>query len=248
MSYGYDGSGELTSVTDVGGGVTSFTYGSGHLLLTMTNPNGQSGGVDAGDEVTNTYNGSGQVTEQVDPEGRATYFSYSGDNLSTSGGTTTITNPNSDVTVEDYLNGALTSLTQGYGTSAAATTLTTTADATLAHQVIDPDGNATTYSYDSAGDVLTKTDALGSIWTYTYNSLGEVLTSQTPDQAAASVVTTNGYDGDGDLTGTATTLPGGGLCHYHLHLRATRPSPAMSPRSKTPIATPRTTATTTTGT
>jgi len=36
----------------------------------MTNPNGQSGGVDAGDEVTNTYNGSGQVTEQVDPAGR----------------------------------------------------------------------------------------------------------------------------------------------------------------------------------
>ncbi len=77
-------------------------------------------------------------------------------------------------------------------------------------EVIDPDGNATTYTYDSAGDLLTKTDALGNTWTYTYNSFGEVLTSQTPDQAAAIVVTTNGYDDDGDLTGTATTLPGGG--------------------------------------
>ncbi len=30
-----------SSVTDVGGGVTSFTYDSAHLLLTVTNPNGQ---------------------------------------------------------------------------------------------------------------------------------------------------------------------------------------------------------------
>ncbi len=70
---------------------------------TVANPNGQSGGPDAGDELTNTYNGSGQVTEQVDPKGRTTTFSYTGDNLSPSGGTTTITSPNSNVTVEDYV-------------------------------------------------------------------------------------------------------------------------------------------------
>ena len=210
VSYSYDGSGNLTSVTDVGGGVTSFTYDSGHLLLTMTNPNGQSGGPDAGDKVTNTYT-SGQVTEQVDPMGRATYYSYSGDNFSSAGGSTTITDPNGDVTVEDYVNGELISLTKGYGTPAAATWDYAYDPATLGvTRVVDPDGNVTTYTYDSLGDVLTKTDALGHTWAYTYNSLGEVVTSQTPSQAAADVDTTDGYNADGNLTATATTLPGGG--------------------------------------
>jgi RHS repeat-associated protein len=210
VSYSYNGSDDLTSVTDVGGGVTSFTY-SDNLLLTMTNPNGQSGEPDAGDEVTNYYNGSGQVTEQIDPMSRATTFSYSGDNLSSSGGTTTITNPNGDVTVEDYVYGELTSITQGYGTAdAATTTYSYGAGALGPTSVTDPNGNITTYTYDADGDVLTKTDALANTWTYTYNSLDEVLTSQTPDQAAADVDTTNGYNVDGDLTATATTLPGGG--------------------------------------
>ena len=210
VSYSYDGSGNLTSVTDVGGGVTSFTDDSAHLLLTMTNPNGQSGGPDAGDKLTNTYT-SGQVTEQVDPMGRATYYSYSGDNLSSSGGSTTITDPNGDVTVEEYVNGELISLTKGYGTPTAATWDYAYDPATLGiTRVVDPDGNVTTYTYDSLGDVLTNTDALGHTWTYTYNSLGEVLTSQTPDQAEAGVETTNGYNADGNLTATATTLPGGG--------------------------------------
>ena len=108
VSYAYDSPGELTSVTDLDGGVTSFTYGTGHLLSTMTGPNG---GV-----TTNTYNSSGQVTQQVDPMGRTTTFAYSGDNLSSSGGTTTITDPDGNVTVEDYVSGALMSETQASGT------------------------------------------------------------------------------------------------------------------------------------
>ncbi len=66
-AYAYDSSGDLTSVTDPLSRVTSFTYNTtSHLLLTMTFPNGQSGGPDAGDSVTNTYNSSGQVVTQTD--------------------------------------------------------------------------------------------------------------------------------------------------------------------------------------
>ena len=123
VSYSYDSSGDLTSVTDLGGGVTSFTYGTGHLLLTVTNPNGQPGGPDAGDELTNTYNSSGQVTEQVDPMGRDYLLRLQrGNNLSPAGGTTTITDPDGDVTVEDYASGRCPRITQGYGTTSAATT------------------------------------------------------------------------------------------------------------------------------
>ena len=162
----------------------------GHLLLTVTNPNGQPGGPDAGDQLTNTYNSSGQVTEQVDPMGRDTYFAYSGNNLSPAGGTTTITDPDGDVTMEDYASGALLSITQGWGTASAATTNYEVDPESLSTtEVTDPDGHTTTYTYDADGDVLTKEDALNKTWTYTYNSLGEVLTSQTPDQAAAGAET-----------------------------------------------------------
>ncbi len=89
--------------------------------------------------------------------GRATLFAYSGANLSAAGGTTTITDPDGDVTVEDYQNGELTSLTQGYGTTSAATTAYSYADPTLGPtSVVDPDGHTTTYTYDAHGDVLTK--------------------------------------------------------------------------------------------
>ncbi len=135
----YDSSGELTSVTDLGGGITSFTYGAGHLMLTMTDPNGGT--------TTNTYNSAGQVTDQVDPMGRTTTFAYSGDNLSPSGGTTTITDPEGNVTVEDYVSGALMSETQASGTSEAATTYYEVDPSTLSTTgVIDPDGNITTYA------------------------------------------------------------------------------------------------------
>jgi len=94
-TYAYDGSDNLTSVTDPLSRATSFTYDTGgdHLLLTLTMPNGQSGGPDAGTHYTNTYNSSDQLLTQTDPKGQETTFAYTGDNFSDAGGTTTITDP-----------------------------------------------------------------------------------------------------------------------------------------------------------
>ena len=115
------------------------------------------------------------------------------------------------MTVEYYISGALISVTNGYGTASAATTdYQVDPDSLSTTETIDPNGNFTTYTYDSDGNVLTKTDALGNTWTYTYNSFDEVLTSQTPNQAADSVETTNTYDGNGNLESTSTPKPGGG--------------------------------------
>jgi YD repeat-containing protein len=210
VSYGYDTSGDLTSVTDVGGGVTNYGYNSAHLLLTMENANGGT--------TTNTYNSAGQVTEQVDPMGRATQFSYSGNSLSPSGGSTLITGPGGNLTLEGYVSGALIYIVKGADTPAAATTsYAVDPDSLSATQVSDPDGHTTSYTYDADGDVLAKTDGVGNTWTYTYNSFGEPLTSQTPDQVAAGVETTNTYDADGDLLSTSTPLPGGGAATTTYH-------------------------------
>ncbi|HUY22655.1 MAG TPA: DUF6531 domain-containing protein, partial [Acidimicrobiales bacterium] len=196
ITLGYT-SGNLTSITDAATKVTSFTYDTGgqHLLLTVTRPNGQTGGPNAGTHVTNTYDSSGRILTQQDPAGLTTTYAYAGVNSSVGGGTTTITDPHGNVTVEHFANNLLTSSTKASGTSIAATT-TYTYDPVVAGQttVTDPNGHTTTNTYDANGNVLTSKDALSKTTTDTYNSLNEPLTVTDP----MGIVTTYTYDADGN--------------------------------------------------
>ena len=74
----------------------------------------------------------------------------------------------------------------------------------------DENGNVSTYTYDSNGDVLTVTVPINSntsaTTSYTYNSFGEVLTATDP----LGNVTTNTYDGNGNLLSVTTPAPGNG--------------------------------------
>jgi uncharacterized protein RhaS with RHS repeats len=85
-TYAYTGP-DLASVTfpaSAGSRVTSYTYGAGtntnpllaNDLLTITGPNAQPGGPDAGDDTANAYDNYGRVTSQTDPAGWTTTFSY----------------------------------------------------------------------------------------------------------------------------------------------------------------------------
>jgi RHS repeat-associated protein len=242
-TYGYDSSDNLTSVTDPLGRVTSFIYDTSgdHLLLTMTMPNGQSGGPDAGDKVTNTYDSSARVLTQTDPDGQETIYAYTGDNFSSSGGTTTITDSDGNVEVQDYTNGELTSLTKGYGTSTAATTTYAYDPNTLGTaSVTDPDANTTSATYDSNGNELTSTNALGNTSTYSYNGFDEQScaasplaaspcsalsppsaitgggTITPPSSAPPAYVTYTEYDTDGNKIWTTTGAyePGSGSASY----------------------------------
>ncbi len=73
----------------------------------------------------------------------------------------------------------------------------------------DENGHNTTYTYDSNGNVLTVTVPITSsttaTTTYTYNSLNEVLTATDP----LGNVTTNTYDAKGNLTSVTTPTPNG---------------------------------------
>ena len=87
--------------------------------------------------------------------------------------------------------------TKGYGTPQAATTSFLYDPNTLqATQITDPDGHVTSMTYDTHGNLLTKTDPLGRKTSYTYNPLNETLTSTDPN----GVTTTNTYDKYGNLT------------------------------------------------
>jgi RHS repeat-associated protein len=74
----------------------------------------------------------------------------------------------------------------------------------------DPDGNTTSYTYDSYNNLasITQPSVSGGTPTtsYTHNSFGEVLTSTDP----LGNVTTNTFDSHGNLTSVTTPAPGGG--------------------------------------
>ena len=174
-TYAYSSGDDLTSVTDPLDHVTSFTYGSGseaNLLLTMSFPNGQSGGPDAGHDVANTYDSYGRVLSQTDPDGNETTYSYSGGpsaNYSSTGGTTTITDPDGNETVEDYVDGQLQTLTKGSSTWSYGFDQDTFGETSA----LNPDGEGTTAAYDPDGNLTAKTNALGDTATYSYNDLNE---------------------------------------------------------------------------
>ena len=179
-TYAY-GSGNLTSVTDPLNNVTSYTYdGSNsngdlkHDLLSVEDPNEQSGGPDAGSSLNNTYNTSGQVTSQSDSLGQVTSYDYSSMTVSTLTGTVVETDPDENETAYTFFDGTLTETTTAYGTTSAATTsYTLDPDTLLDDSVTDPDGDVTTNTFDDNGNLLTTTNALGNTTSFSYNSFNE---------------------------------------------------------------------------
>ncbi len=206
VTYAYDGEGNLTDVTDVNGGDTHFTYDSAHRMLSMRFPN-QAPGVpgSTGAVVSNKYDSQGRVIEQTDQLGRTTKFSYTGEPLSEAGGSTTITDPKGNMTVQSYQYGELLSETKGYGTPQAATWSFAYDPRTLGMTTVtDPNGHTTTSTFDSEGNTLTTTDALGRTTTNTYDSLNDPLTTTDP----LGVTTTMTYDAHGNLLSHLRPLSG----------------------------------------
>jgi len=198
VSYGYDGSLNLTSVTDVLGGVTNFTYDSSHRLLSIKSPIcNQTSGCNG---LTNNWDGNGRVSQQADQTGKSTTFAYS------SAGplfTTTITDPLGRQTAYEFAHNLLLDVVAGANSSLAATTKYSFDPTTYSiTSITDPAGAAKVATYDAQGNMLSVTDSLGNTYSYTYNSLAEPLTVQDP----IGTVTTNVYDSHGNLLSRSTPL------------------------------------------
>lgn len=76
----------------------------------------------------------------------------------------------------------------------------------------DAGGHNSTYTYDSQGNILSKSLATGDTWYYTYNSFGQVLTVTDPLGSHAgdpNHTTTYAYDTHGNLTSVTTPSPDG---------------------------------------
>ncbi len=223
VGYGYDGAGNLSDVTDVGSGNTHFGYDANHLLQTVRDPRGNT-------VETNVYDSIGRVLTQTDALTRTTTFDFT-----SIPGSTKVTDPKGNVTVEAFTNNMLMSETKGYGTASAATWTYTYDSSTLGVlSVTDPNLHAKNYTWDPSGNPLTASDALTHTTTWTYNAFGEPLTVQD----AKLVTTTNTYDTAGNLTSTATPLveqPGQTQTTTYTHGDTAHPGDVTSitdPRSK----------------
>ncbi|MGA2805312.1 MAG: hypothetical protein ABSF89_13135 [Acidimicrobiales bacterium] len=186
-TYGYDANANLTSVTDPLGRVTSYTYDTTnsnadlrHDMLTVTKPNGQPGGPDAGQETTNVYDSSGRDVTPIDATGHEATFDYSGMNPSNGDGTVVVTDANGNQDTYDFTGNVLTQKTVGASTTAYKDDTSTA----LTDQITVGNGNTTSTSYDSAANVLSQTDALGNTWTYSYNSFDEQTCAAAPEASS----------------------------------------------------------------
>jgi RHS repeat-associated protein len=250
-------SGKLSSVTDSAGRVISFSWNASNLLSGVSVPDGRS--------VAYTYNANGQLATVTDVGSKVWTFSYDANGLLTKElsplGDEVFRNVYSATTgrITDQYDGLNNHSTFAWD---AATQTATTIDPlgkqtvdVFAHNLLvsrtDPNGHATSYSYDSAGNVASITDPRGKTTTMSYDGRGNMLTRTAPaplsfveswtyNTADDRLTYTNGrnktwtyvYDGNGNLT--SSTAPGASSSSaFTYHSTTGQLLTATDPRGKT---------------
>jgi RHS repeat-associated protein len=211
----------------------TFGYDSSGNVTSVTKPLGNASGAASGSYTTRyTYDSTGDLTASTDPDGNETKY---GPSYDPTGYPLTVTDPRGNATAYTYdQTGDVTSVTDPMknGTSTYAYDVfgrplqstvpkTSTVSITTPAPVYDgndnvtqstaPDGAVTTYSFD-AGDEpsskVTPADTSGGTapeTTYSYDADGNLHTQtapkgNVPGAAAGSYTTTYGYDAIGELT------------------------------------------------
>jgi RHS repeat-associated protein len=219
LTYAYNGSGFISTITDQNGqsvvytydltkklltsvkdstGVTfNYTYDTSRRVKTLSNA---LGGV-----TTNTYDSSHRVTQQVDPLNRILKFAYTGAPLNQS---VIITQPDLSKSQEVYENGQLKERTLDYGTTGARKWKYFYGATNQVISTINPDNSTASAMYDDFGNLTKTIDGKGNVTTFTYNDLNKVLTAKN----ALGATTTNTYDAKGNLL--TSTDPLGNLTSF----------------------------------
>ncbi|MDF2801268.1 MAG: repeat-associated core domain protein, partial [Anaerocolumna sp.] len=170
--------GETSSVTDRNGNITTYEYDSRGNVTKLTNP-------DASVRIF-TYDAKNNVTSEKDESGKYTYYIYDETNTYL-------------LKVVRPLNG-----TRAYSNTADESLFAITSYSYyalgeegammkgLVKKSTDPEGNITTYTYDTFGNEATVTDPEGNITKYTCNILGLTTKILSPKEEATTI-TYNDY-------------------------------------------------------
>lgn len=202
VNYTYTGN-LLTAVSDLAGETTQYQYDSVGRVKAVIDPNGDT-------QLTIAYDSSGRVEKQTDALGEETTFAWNDVTQ-----VTTVTDAKGNVSQDTYASGALLGSTEPAGN-----TSQTYDGASNVTSRTDARGNTTTLTYDTRGNLLTRTapPPLSYVDTYTYNLQNQLL-SHTNGRGAT---TTHTYDGAGNLL--TTTDPLGHTTTYTYNLQGDRTS------------------------
>jgi RHS repeat-associated protein len=203
-NYSYDAKGNLTQVTYADGSFLAMAYDGSNQLTSVTDTNGKT-------METHTYDSTrrGLTSQRANGvDAISVSFSYFG---------TDALFYDSKSNFTDYAHsyvageGLLTSVTGSGCDSCGARGNSSFTYDSLGNRVSSTDalGIVTNYTYDTNANMLSKSIKLSAnqtlTWGYTYNSFGEVLTETDP----LGNVTTNTYDAKANLVSITTPSPDG---------------------------------------
>jgi RHS repeat-associated protein len=148
-----------------------------------------------------TYDAEGRLQTVTHADGSAIHYTYDA-----AGRTARIRDENHSTPNTTYAYdaaGHVSAVRQTLAATQIATTYTYDTDGNLT-SVSDPNGNVTSYTYDDFGQLLSQTSAVTGVTTYGYDLAGNLLT--TVDANAAT--TTRVYDALGRTSSAASSRPG----------------------------------------
>jgi RHS repeat-associated protein len=172
FSYATSGTGGSVSVTDPLG--TSRTYTQQLIWGTYRMTGCSAISSECQGDSARTYDANGNTTSRTDFNGVQTNYTY------------------------DVTRNLETSRTEAYGTSVARTISTAWDTNWRQPDTITEPNRTTAYTYDSMGNVLTKTitdtaTSTARVWTYTYDTYGRMLTAKGPRTDLSSTTTYTYY-------------------------------------------------------
>ena len=183
LLLGYDAAGDLVTITDALGYVTSFTYDADHRLTTKTDGRGNL-------VLVNVYDDQGRVISQDDG------FAGTAEQTFTYGPfMTQYTDPQGGVTT--YLFGEGNTLLEMESPGGVSTQHSYDADGNQLSQVA-PNGQRESYTYDADGYRTSRTDPLGNTWLFAYDANHNVIAETDP----LGSITRYAYDADNRLVRT----------------------------------------------
>ena len=201
VSYAYDGADRLISFTSTLGGVTHYEYDSKNNMTRITDPRGIVAS-------QSTFDADNRVIGQIDSNGGKWTFAYTLANALVPTSPvieTRVTDPLGNVTIyrfstQGYLlgvtdaTGQVRTMTRQSGTNFL---LSLTGPGTCETCGLTAAGDVF-FTYDTRGNLLTRTDALGDTTTYTYDPVFSRVTSATDAVGDTSVLA---YDANGNVIG-----------------------------------------------